>query len=530
MYRPVSVQQEADYTLAFVEFDDQGEMWDPSQLTQAVKIIDELNQHEEGCIVITYIHGWQQNASEKSEQKEGGNVHDFKEFLGLVSDAVRAQKVGADRPVVGIYLGWRGKSGSIPGLNALTFYERSGAARRIAGTSSTEVIYRLISATKTRPVSKIMLMGHSFGGQILERAVTQAMVGELLDSRATLDERLAADLVVLINPASKSIQAKQFVEMLDRSRIGLYRTDRAGRRHRVPLMVSITSSADLATRWAFPTGTWISAAGKKFHRYSDEACLQFGRQRSFYVRTPGHNKALISHEVTAKPLAAGDKPADLGTLRAGLVETEFDPVAGRYVFSFKGAKDRFTLRPLTGAANDSPYWIMGVPKQLIPGHSGFFTEDTLRLIGAIVRISGMLETDSPTEVVVESAVRPNNLAALPDGRVLVVDASRRIYGVDASSPTPVPLGCLPRLADPTANIGFDIKDTWGYGAISSPSSKATRKGSDEYRTLVSRLELRDGEALSDKPVELRSTQQFAAAAFDIDGQRVFLSGIDGKVI
>jgi hypothetical protein len=154
-------------------------------------------------------------------------------------------------------------------------------------------------------------------------------------------------------------------------------------------MVSITSSADLATRWAFPTGTWISAAGKKFHRYSDEACLQFGRQRSFYVRTPGHNKALISHEVTAKPLAAGDKPADLGTLRAGLVETEFDPVAGRYVFSFKGAKDRFTLRPLTGAANDSPYWIMGVPKQLIPGHSGFFTEDTLRLIGAIVRISGM---------------------------------------------------------------------------------------------------------------------------------------------
>jgi hypothetical protein len=152
------------------------------------------------------------------------------------------------------------------------------------------------------------------------------------------------------------------------------------------------------------------------------------------------------------------------------------------------------------------------------------------LIGAIVRISGILETDSPTEVVVESAVRPNNLAALPDGRVLVVDASRRIYGVDASSPTPVPLGCLPRLADPTANIGFDIKDTWGYGAVSSPSSKATRKGSDEYRTMVSRVELRDGEAVPDKPIELRSTQPFAAAAFDIDGQRVFLSRIEGKII
>ena len=530
MHRPVSVEREADYTLAFIEFDDQGEMWDPSQLTRAVEVIDRVNRQEEGCIVITYIHGWQHNASEKSEQKKGGNVHDFKDFLSLVASAVRAQEVGSDRPVVGVYLGWRGKSGSIPGLNALTFYERSGAARRIAGTSSTEVIYRLISATKTRPRSKILLMGHSFGGQILERAVTQAMVGELLDSRTTLEERLAADLVVLINPASKSIQAKQFVEMLDRSRIELYRTDRTGKRHRVPLMVSITSSADLATRWAFPSGTWISAIGKNFHRYSDEACLQFGRQRSFYVRTPGHNKALVSHEVTAKPLAADEHPAELGNLRAGLVETEFDPVAGRYVFSFKGAKDRFTLRPLSGAANDTPYWIMGVPKQLIPGHSGFFTEDTLRLIGAIVRISGMLETDSPTEVVVESAVRPNNLAALPDGRVFVVDASRRIYGLDSASPTPAPLGCLPRLADPAANIGFGIKGTQGYGAISRPSSKATRKGGDEYRTMVSRIELLDDDAVLDKPREVKSTQQFAAAAFDIDGQRVFLSGVEGKVI
>jgi pimeloyl-ACP methyl ester carboxylesterase len=530
MHRPVSVQENPDFTLAFVEFDDQGEMWDPAQLSRAVKVIEELNRSEKGCIVVTYIHGWQHNASEKSEQKEKGNVNDFKEFLGLVANAMRAQEVGSQRPVVGIYIGWRGKSGTIPGLNAATFYERSGAARRIAGTSSTEVIYRLVSAAKTHPQSKIILMGHSFGGQILERAVTQALVGELLDSRETLEDRLAADLVVLINPASKSIQAKQFVEMLDRSRIELYRADSEGKRYKVPLMISITSAADLATRWAFPTGTWISAASKKFHRYPDDACMQFERQRSFYVRTPGHNEALVSHEVSARPLAEGEEPGELGKLREGLVDAEYDPVAGQHVFSFNGSQNRFTLRSLTGAANDTPYWIVGVPKQLIPGHSGFFTEDTLRLIGAIIMISGALETDSPTEVVRESAVRPTRLAVLPDGRVLVADSSRRIYEVDKSSPTPVSHGCLPELADPSSSIGFDIKGTKGWGAVSRLSSKSTRKGGTEYETLVVPFVLGEGALVVEKPLQIRSTKRFAAAAFDVDGQRVFLSGIDGQVI
>ena len=530
MYRPVSVQEDPDYTLAFVEFDDQGEMWDPAQLSRAVQVIEQGNQNENGCIVVTYIHGWQHNASPKNEQKESGNVNDFKAFLSLISQAVRAQGGGNEKPVVGIYIGWRGKSGSIPGLNALTFYERSGAARRIAGTSSTEAIYRITSSAKAHPRSRVLLMGHSFGGQILERAVTQALVGELSDTTGNLEDRLAADLVVLINPASKSIQAKQFVEMLDRSHVELYRTDSEGKRYKVPLIISITSSADLATRWAFPAGTWVSALGKNFHRYPDDACMQFHRQRSFYVRTPGHNQALISHEVTAKPLAEGEQPGDLGDLRQRFIQSESDPVTGQHVVSFNGSQHKFTIRSLSGATNDTPYWIMEVPKQLIPGHSGFFTEDTLRLIGTIILMTGTLETDSMTEVVRESAVRPNYLAVTPNGRVLVADASRRIYEVDKSSPIPVSHGCLPDFSDPTASIGFDIKGTLGYGAFSRLSSKSTRKGGTDYTTVVVPFVSQEGEVVTAKPLQMRSTQRFAAAAFDIDGQRVFLSGIDGKVI
>jgi len=530
MHRPVSVQENPGYTLAFIEFDDQGEMWDPSQLSRALEVIELANENEHGSVVVTYVHGWQHNASAKSEEKEGGNVYNFKGYLETIASLSQAGGRLGKRQLVGIYIGWRGKSGSVPGLNLATFYDRSGAARRISGTSSTEVIYRIMNKSKENPSSKVLLMGHSYGGQILESSVTQALVGELLGGGAELKQELPADLVILINPAAKSIQAKQFVEMLDRSHIELFRTGQDGTRFKVPLIVSITSSADLATRWAFPMGTWVSAIGKNFHKYSPDACLQFPRQRTFYTHTPGHNQALVSHEVTAVPLSVGEQPTALADIGRGLIETEFDPVTAQPVFSFNGEEYRFTVRSLTGAVNNTPYWIMQVPRQLIPGHSGFFTADTLRLIGAIIEVSGAVERGTSTELVRDSGVRPNNLKVMPDGRVLVTDASRRIYEVDAASSVPVLYGCLPELADPTANIGLEIDGTRGFGALSRPTGKSTRKGTDEYETLVVPFALVDGQAQLDKLIKIHSEKQFAAAAFDFGNHRLFLSGVAGKVI
>jgi hypothetical protein len=530
MHRPVSVQDNPDYTLAFIEFDDQGEMWDTSQLSRALEVIGQANANEAGSVVVTFIHGWQHNASEKDELKESGNVYGFKQFLETIAQTKRLEERMKGAKLIGIYIGWRGKSGSIPGLNLGTFYNRSGAARRISGTSSTEVIYRIMSTTKKNPNSRLVLMGHSFGGQILERSVTQAMVGELLRGDKELDRGLPADLVVLINPAAKSIEAKQFVEVLDRSHIEVYRTRADGTRTKVPLMVSITSSADLATRWAFPAGTWVSSIGKNFHKYRPDACLEFPRQRFFYTRTPGHNKALVSHEVSAEPLPADQGAANIRDIGKGLAETEFDPVAEETVFSFNGDKNRFTVRPLGQAVNDTPYWIMQVPRQLIPGHSGFFTEDTLRLIASIIDISGAVEADARTELVREAGVRPNNLEIMPDGRVIVSDASRRLYEVNVTDSEPVLYGCVPALSDPTTNIGLGLEGQMGFGARSRPTGKSTRKGTNEYETVFAPITLTAAGLQPGKLIKLDSDEQFVAAAFDMENRRVFLSGVDRKVI
>ena len=526
MHRKVSVEENPGYSLAFIEFDDMGEMWDSSQLTRALDVIEKANQSPEGAVVMAFIHGWQNDASEKNEKSS--NVGEFKEYLATIAGVAESGALGT-RHLVGIYLGWRGKSGTIPGVNLLTFYDRAGAARRIAGTASTEVIYRLMKTAKQNRETRVLLMGHSFGGQILESAITQAMVGELLGNDDSLRD-FPADLVVLINPAAKSIQAKQFIGMLDRSHLEVYRTAPDGTRHKAPLMVSITSSADLATRWAFPAGTWVSGIGKNFHKYPADSCLQFPKQRSFYTQTPGHNDALVSHEVTAAPLAPGQQPASLTAGRAGLVDTEFDPVAGQYVFSFNGDGYRYTVRALTGAPNNTPYWIMRVPRQLIPGHSGFFTADTLRLIAALIDVSGAVEMGVTTELVYDSRVRPNNLEVLSDGRVLVSDASRRIYEVNTASATPMFYGCLPEVADPSSNIGFVVEGNQAYAAISRPTGKSTRKGTDEFETLIFPVEVQEGALNPAKMIKLESEDRFLAAAFDPANQRVFLAGREGKVI
>jgi hypothetical protein len=59
------------------------------------------------------------------------------------------------RQVVGIYLGWRGGSVSVPFAKELTFWARKGAAPRVGHGSVTEVLSRLELIKQTKnPLEK----------------------------------------------------------------------------------------------------------------------------------------------------------------------------------------------------------------------------------------------------------------------------------------------------------------------------------------------------------------------------------------
>ena len=65
--------------------------------------------------------------------------------------------------------------------------------------------------------------------------------------------------------------------------------------------------------------------------------------------------------------------------------------------------------------NDTPYWIMQVPRELIPNHSAVTTEDTFRLIEAILTLSQTYEIGSATTVLREDGVRPVAVVPRPGG-------------------------------------------------------------------------------------------------------------------
>lgn len=44
MYRLLSIRHGQDYTLAFVKFDDEGELWAPPQVSRTLEAIDQANE------------------------------------------------------------------------------------------------------------------------------------------------------------------------------------------------------------------------------------------------------------------------------------------------------------------------------------------------------------------------------------------------------------------------------------------------------------------------------------------------------
>src|SRR4029450_9306447 len=103
------------YKMAFIEFDEDGRMFDPRQETAARKLLEvEKARATNGKIItVVYVHGWKNNAA---EALPGGKLKDVEKFqsalLELGSRAPKAPEAAKTDPVpvVGIYVGWRGKT------------------------------------------------------------------------------------------------------------------------------------------------------------------------------------------------------------------------------------------------------------------------------------------------------------------------------------------------------------------------------------------------------------------------------------
>ncbi|MBV8200496.1 MAG: hypothetical protein JOZ15_07715, partial [Acidobacteria bacterium] len=184
LYRPTSAtflrRPAPGVTLSIIELDDHGELWSRSQLNSALGVINEAQGRTggPGAIVIVFVHGWENNASHGNEDDKNGNLYEFKKTLTRVRE-LEVQSTAPNeipRNVAGVYVAWRGESiHPIPGLQQTSFYNRYNTARRVAASPApTEAILSVLKVGNANKRSRTVVIGHSFGGLIVEKALSQA--------------------------------------------------------------------------------------------------------------------------------------------------------------------------------------------------------------------------------------------------------------------------------------------------------------------------------------------------------------------
>ncbi len=360
-----SVVPKGDYDLAFIEFGEQGSYQDATQLQNAVDLIKRTSRP----LVITYVHGWHHGA-------QSTDVEKFSGWLAEISKSKLIRDAGLHP--IGVYLGWRGEITSMPVVRQFTFYSRKAAAERLASNFDCYDAIAAVSqaARESHGASGqyTVLIGHSFGGLVVERAVAHAINAEM-HGHVAADRSLPADLILMVNPASDSILTRQMIA-------ALYSRHTENSR---PFLVSLTSTADAATGTAFPVSTSLAATTKVFNDVVVPGEDGRENERRFYTATPGHNRFLINHETVKleKTLQARD---GLNALQTNLSHN----LSGE-VFTTDGAPGRLDLWQLKRVGNvDVPYWDVKVDPAIIKNHGDIWNPKAQAMMAAVFRMTNPL--------------------------------------------------------------------------------------------------------------------------------------------
>lgn len=375
------IEDHGDFQLGFVEFADDGKrLSGREQLDLVVKRIRTLRhldlqtgakqESTIGGLTVIYAHGWKNNA--RSIEGRRKDVEKFRDFLRGLATEVNPGPGKSPLPVIGVYLGWRGRSVEIDAslLNWWTLWPRYFAAGHVGGEPMHDSIAQLIQAgvagrkqltEERRP--RVILIGHSLGARVMENALEKVHNQELLavegnPRRGLLlgqctalndgkDVTSIVDLTLLVNEATKSRQARRATrECSPAASGGMVRhpgfsksfcdanpTER--RCQPYPIFVHVASSADWATRFLVPA--------------------------ALFGRTAPHTRSLWTHRVT--PDTGAVTPSPLFKF-----QTQQDPPRTYAVSRDPAMPER------------NPIWIMRVDGNVVKDHGDIWNESFQNMI------------------------------------------------------------------------------------------------------------------------------------------------------
>lgn len=390
------------YLLSFIEFDDQGHLWDRKQLNAITEHLShEVNSRD--LIMVVYAHGWKHSA------KPGDlNTDRFREVLAKLAEDEKVvsekscklkETCKPARLIAGVYLGWRGGSVPIPVVENLTFWERKNTAAKVGHGDVTEVLSRLEQLRKdhesTCPTdqtqcsdTRLVIVGHSFGGLVVHTALNQILGSRFVSTTAPAgtqgDVGYFGNLVVLINPA---FEAQQFSGLSDISaERGTYFPSQ------LPVMAILTSEADYATRYSFNAGRRLSTVFEKTRDYSRKNAVTGSMESiSEYqanVTAVGHFDPFRTHNLyPTQKMPGADKIYSLSGNES--VQSALNASA-RWERDVPGSMINFgslTLERTSSSAGRNPFLVIRVDKDLIKNHGDISDERIVDFLRQLVLIN-----------------------------------------------------------------------------------------------------------------------------------------------
>jgi hypothetical protein len=204
---------------------------------------------------VLFVHGWKHGADPADS-----NLTEFKRLIA------RLAHTNPDRQVLGIYVAWNAAWG-LGVVDNLSFWSKKLIADRIAQSAVVTKIIGAIGATRTKTgnaADQFIAIGHSFGARLLFSGAGQILINETEKAHPGFpggQYRLvsgAADAVVLLNPAFEASLFTTFNSVT--------RAEETFSQNQAPLILSVATDADDATRYAFPVGQWFGGMGDRKER------------------------------------------------------------------------------------------------------------------------------------------------------------------------------------------------------------------------------------------------------------------------
>lgn len=361
--------QATNYQLSIVEFDDQGRCYARGQMERIGARLAALSDDRTDAIVVVFVHGWKHDARSNDE--------DLSHFRNLLDQTSAYEKQHATpgappRPVLGVFVGWRGLSayGVGDAVANATFWDRQTAGHRVATGSVRELFGRLRNYRNTRRDAGgrplLVIAGHSFGGMIVYSALAQSLV-EAACAPSNVVVPSFADLVLLLNPA---LEASRFLPIYDLVTSPGFK---ARSTTQLPIFVCVQARNDQ------PVGTWfpIGNVGRKL----DEATIG-ELERDCLTHAMGFVAEFRTHRLEGP---AGAAP--------------------------------FVLTP-GDIRQANPFWVVDAAAEVVDGHGGIWGLTFLQFLVSIVfaRVAESKRAEGPKGPP-SAAARPGDAApreAVPD--------------------------------------------------------------------------------------------------------------------